>query len=81
MNVVAPCGIIGSIVGFLVWRPPKSWLCYPCKALGWITSDDFESEALVRNARVLRLLSVVFQEHRLSRDAITEIGEGEAGRA
>ena len=74
MNVLAPCGIIGSIVGFFVWRSPKSWLRYPCRALGWLTPDDFNSEAIARNGRVVRVLSLTLQQHGFGREALTELG-------
>jgi len=74
MNVLAPCGIIGSIVGFFVWRSPKSWLRYPCKALGWLTPDDFNSEAIARNGRIVRVLSLTLQQHGFGRESLTELG-------
>lgn len=75
LNVLAPCGIIGSIVGFFVWRSPRSWLRHPCKLLGWIKPDDFESQATARNGRVVRLLSLTLQDLGFDRTKITELGD------
>ncbi len=77
LNVLAPCGIIGSIVGFFVWRSPRSWLRHPCKLLGWIRPDDFESQAVARNGRVIRLLSLTLQDLGFDRTKISELGEVE----
>jgi hypothetical protein len=80
MHVLAPCGLIGAFVGFFVWRSPKSWLRFPCGALGWITPDDFESQAIARNGRVVRLLSLTLQELGFDRTKITELGGEEVSR-
>jgi len=80
LNVLAPCGIIGSIIGFFVWRSPRSWLRHPCKLLGWIKPDDFESQATARNGRTVRLLSLTLQDLGFDRTKITELGDGDTNR-
>jgi len=74
MHLLTPLGIIGGIVGFIVWRTPKAWLRYPCRFLGWITPEDFNSQSMARTGRVVRLLSLTLHEYGFDRSKISELG-------
>lgn len=64
VNLGLPLGIMSGILGFFVWRMPKSWLRFPCRWLGWMTPDDFETSMEGKNGWLERcLLSTVLHEH------------------
>lgn len=75
-NIGMPATILAGVFGFLVWRAPRSWLRFPCRLLGWITPDDFNSKAIARNAWVERQLSKTLTSFGVGRGQITELQGG-----
>lgn len=72
-NLGMPVTILASLVGFLVWRAPRSWLRFPCRLLRWPTPDDFDAKAVARNAWVERQVSKSLAEFGVGRSQVTEL--------
>lgn len=64
MHLGLPIGIMAGVIGFFVWRMPKSWLRFPCRWLRWKTPDDFETDVESKNGWLERcLLNTVLHDH------------------
>lgn len=69
-----PLAAFTGILGFFVWRQSKLLLVNPCRVLGWITEDDYNSLCFARNAAIERTVSAVLLEHYgVDRSRITDI--------
>ena len=72
-NLGMPATVLFGIFGFLVWRAPRSWLRIPCRILNWLTPDEFDNQAIGRNAWVERVFSKTLADFGVSRAQVTEL--------
>jgi hypothetical protein len=72
-HLAAPMGTFSMLIGFFVWRQAKRLLVNPCRVLGWLTEDDYNSLCAAKNVAVERVVSTVLERHGIDRSRITDI--------